>query len=122
MILKINEKDVELKFGIRFVRELDKVGGVDTGNFNMGMALTKAIPALQAYDPVALSNVIYAASYGNSPRPGMTEIDDFLDNYDKIEKLFDDVTKEMLHANVVKVAAKNLMTEKAKPEIKNTTK
>lgn len=122
MILQINGKDVELKFGIRFVRELDKVGGVDTGNFNMGMALTKAIPALQTYDPVALSNVIYAASYGSSPRPGMTEIDDFLDNYDKIEKLFDDVTKEMLHANVVKVAAKNLMTEKAKPEIKNTTK
>ena len=59
MILKINEKDVELKFGVRFVRELDKVGGVDTGSFNMGMALTKAIPALQAYDPVALSNVIY---------------------------------------------------------------
>ena len=35
------KKDVELKFGVRFVRELDKVGGVDTGSFNMGMALTK---------------------------------------------------------------------------------
>ena len=103
MILKINEKDVELKFGVRFVRELDKVG-----SFNMGMALTKAIPALQAYDPVALSNVIYAASYGSTPRPAMTEIDDFLDGYAKIEKLFDDVTKEMLKANAVKVAAKNL--------------
>lgn len=108
MILKINEKDVDLKFGVRFVRELDKVGGVDTGSFNMGMALTKAIPALQAYDPVALSNVIYAASYGSTPRPAMAEIDDFLDGYAKIEKLFDDVTNEMLKANAVKVAAKNL--------------
>ena len=35
MILKINEKDVDLKFGVRFVRELDKVGGVDTGSFNI---------------------------------------------------------------------------------------
>ena len=108
MILKINEKDVELKFGVRFVRELDKVGGVDTGIFYMGRALNKAIPALQAYDPVALSNVIYAASYGSTPRPAMAEIDDFLDGYAKIEKLFDDVTKEMMKANAVKVAAKNL--------------
>ena len=38
----------------------------------------------------------------------MTEIDDFLDGYAKIEKLFDDVTKEMLKANAVKVAKKNL--------------
>lgn len=108
MNLKINEKNVELKFGIRFVRELDIVGGVDTGSFNMGMALTKAIPALQAYDPVALSNVIYAASYGASPRPGMAEVDEFIENYGDIEKLFADVTKEMLKANVVKAAAKNL--------------
>ncbi len=38
----------------------------------------------------------------------MTEIDDFLDGYANIEKLFDDVAKEMLKANAVKVAAKNL--------------
>lgn len=108
MILKFKDKDVELKFGIRFVRELDKVGGVDTGSFNMGMALTKAIPALQAYDPVALSNVIYAASYGVSPRPGVVEVDEFVENDKNIEKLFDEVTKELLKANVVKAAAKNL--------------
>lgn len=122
MILKFKDKDIELKFGVRFVRELDKVGGVDTGNFNMGMALTKAIPALQTYDPVALSNVIYAASYGNSPRPGVKEVDEYVDEAKNIEKLFDEVTKELLKANVVKVAAKNLVTEKAKTETKNTAK
>lgn len=108
MFLKINDKKVELNFGIRFVRELDKVSGVDTGSFNMGMALTKVIPALQTYDPVALSNVIYAASYKATPRPGMNEVDEYLDNVPNIEKLFDGVTKELLKANVVKTAAKNL--------------
>ena len=78
MELKINGKNCELNFGVRFVRELDKVAGVSSKGISLGMALTRTLPALETYDPVALSNVIYAGAYANSPRPTLDDTDKFV--------------------------------------------
>ncbi|WP_273750497.1 tail assembly chaperone [Leuconostoc mesenteroides] len=109
MQVKINNKEVELKFGVKFVRELDKVAGLDVNGASFGMGLTKSVPALNTADPAVLADVIYSASSTNKAfRPSQDDVDNFIDDYDgDLEKLFDDVTKEMSAANAIKVALKN---------------
>ncbi|MCH3952019.1 MULTISPECIES: tail assembly chaperone [Leuconostoc] len=109
MQVKINNKEVELKFGVKFVRELDKVAGLDVNGASFGMGLTKSIPALNTADPAVLADVIYSAASTNKAfRPSQDDVDNFIDDYDgDLEKLFDDVTKEMSSANAIKVALKN---------------
>lgn len=109
MQVKINNKEVELKFGVKFVRELDKVAGLDVNGASFGMGLTKSIPALNTADPAVLADVIYSAASTNKAfRPSQDDVDNFIDDYNgDLEKLFDDVTKEMSAANPIKVALKN---------------
>ncbi|MBC9701119.1 MAG: tail assembly chaperone [Leuconostoc sp.] len=109
MQVKINNKEVELKFGVKFVRELDKVAGLDVNGASFGMGLTKSIPALNTADPAVLADVIYSAASTNKAfRPSQDDVDNFIDDYNgDLEKLFDDVTKEMSAANAIKVALKN---------------
>lgn len=109
MQVKINNKEVELKFGVKFVRELDKVAGLDVNGTSFGMGLTKSIPALNTADPAVLADVIYSAASTNKAfRPSQDDVDNFIDDYDgDLEKLFDDVTKAMSAANAIKVALKN---------------
>ena len=109
MQVKINNKEVELKFGVKFVRELDKVAGLNVNGASFGMGLTKSIPALNTADPAVLADVIYSAASTNKAfRPSQDDVDNFIDDYDgDLEKLFDDVTKEMSAANAIKVALKN---------------
>ena len=108
MEIKLNDKAIELNFGVRFVRELDKVAGMLVNGQSFGFGLTKSLPALQAYDPAVLSDVIYSAAYGVKPRPTQKAIDDFIDTCDDLEKVFDEVNKEINESNAVKVAAKNM--------------
>ena len=109
MQVKINNKEVELKFGVKFVRELDKVAGLDVNGASFGMGLTKSIPALNTADPSVLADVIYSAASTNKAfSPSQDDVDNFIDDYDgDLEKLFDDVIKEMSAANAIKVALKN---------------
>lgn len=111
MKITIAGKEQELNFGVRFVRELDKVAGMEAGGMSLGMGLTKSLPALNAYDPAVLSDVIYSATFRNSPRVSRNDVDDYLDGLTSVkefEKLFDDVSKEVKKANVLKVALKNM--------------
>lgn len=111
MKIKINNTEYELNFGIRFVRELDKIASVSNNGISLGMALMRTLPALQTYDPVALCNVIYAASYGNKPRPSMKAVETFIDkevSFEDLEKYFDDILKEINESTATKLVAKNL--------------
>lgn len=94
MNITVNKKEVSLNFGIKFVRELDKINPVKSGDMDFGMSLTRTIPALQAGDPVAFADVLYSATFDNKKRPSLNDIEDFLDNAD--EKELDSLSKEVL--------------------------
>ena len=108
MEIKINDKNVELNFGVAFVRELDKVAGVKVNGQSFGFGLTKSLPALQAYYPAVLADVLYCAAWANKPRPTQKAIDEFIDTDSDLEKVFDEVNKAIAESNAVKVAAKNM--------------
>lgn len=108
MEIKINGKNVELNFGVAFVRELDKVAGMKVNGQSFGFGLTKSLPALQAYDPAVLADVLYCAAWDNKPRPTQKAIDEFIDTNSDLEKVFAEVNKAIAESNAVKVAAKNM--------------
>ena len=108
MEIKINGKNVELNFGVAFVRELDKVAGMKVNGQSFGFGLTKSLPALQAYDPAVLADVLYCAAWDNKPRLTQKAIDEFIDTDSDLEKVFDEVNKAIAESNAVKVAAKNM--------------
>lgn len=110
MQVKIGEMTQELNFGVRFVRELDKIAGIDTNGVSLGFGLTKSLPGLKSYDPAVLSDIVYSATFKNSPRASRDSVDDFIDGLTEkqLEKLFDNVIKEVNSANAIKVALKNM--------------
>lgn len=105
MELTINDKKVELKFGVRFLRELDKIASVENSGIKFGMGLSRSILGLRAYDAAVLADVLYAASYG---KVGQATIDNYLDNCEDLEKIFDDVIKEISESNVANLAVKKM--------------
>jgi hypothetical protein len=110
MELKINGKTVELQFGVRFVRELDKHAGLQANGVSFGLGLTKTLPALDSYDPAALADVIYSAGYAAKPMLTQQDVDDYIDSLKpaEMEKVFDTLLPELKSSNAVGLAVKKM--------------
>lgn len=107
MELTINDKQYEFKFGTKFVRELDKLFPIIQEGIAFGMGLSaKFIPELKAANINALATILYVANRTESPKVSQGVIDDFIDECEDIEKLFDDVLKELSESNAGKLAMK----------------
>ncbi len=114
MEITINHKKIQLKFGIRFLRELDKIDGVEVQGQSLGFAIQVALPKLENFDPVTLSDALYAASYEASPRPSRADVDDYVDTCDDLESLFIEIRREIETSNSIKLTAKKLQEISAK--------
>lgn len=102
MQLTINEKTVNVRFGVGFVRELDKRFPLEAKGVKLGMVLSMKIPEILGGDVASLSDVIYAGTVLETKRPSQQEIDEFIDNHSDIEALFDEVLKELEESNAGK--------------------
>lgn len=105
MELKINGHNVALVFGMAFVRELNHLAGVATKEgINLGMALQTTIPSLLGADPVAIANVIYAATaHIKVGRPTQEDVDAYLESeVEDWDKLAEKLVTELEKSNVTK--------------------
>lgn len=102
MQLTINKKTVNVRFGVGFVRELDKRFPLEAKGVKLGMSLSMKIPEILGGDVASLSDVIYAGTVLEKERPSQQEIDEFIDNHSNIETLFDEVLKELEESNAGK--------------------
>ena len=103
MLFEIKGKDYELKFGIGFIRKLDEVYKADYSGIEFGMGLTMATIQLQQYNPAGLSEVIRAAVKGNVRLSAVDEaIEDYADEHDGLESLFEEINSELGKSTVVK--------------------
>jgi len=104
MELTIKGKQVHFKFGVKFVRELDKNLVIEQNGVSFGLALAvKIIPELEMANVATLSNVLFLANRTETPKLSQGDIDDFIDECEDIEKLFDDVLKEITESNTGKL-------------------
>lgn len=115
MQLTINDKTVNLYFGVGFVRELDKRCGLETQGLKLGMALTGKIPALFGGDVAALADILFAATITEKNRPTQKEVDNYIDNVENLEQLFEQVLDELEQSNggkkLVKQMKENLVEQ-----------
>lgn len=114
MILEINGKQYESRFGIRFIRELDKTNSLEREGIKFGAGLELKVPMLVACDTVALSDVLYAGTVTEKSRPTQIEVDDFVENHGDIEALFNEVLDELKKSNATKLKMQQLEAELSK--------
>ena len=110
MELTIDGKKYELNFGIGFVHELDKIAGMKSNGVSMGMSLMLTLPAFEAFDPMALYNILYAGTHADNPRPSGKDIEGYLDSLTdvKIDKLFKDIGAELKKSAMVRYTSNRL--------------
>lgn len=108
MEFRIDEKTYRGKFGIKFVRELDKKFGMKRDDIDLGMAISTKTPSLLAGDTTTLADFIHLSTVTENTRPTLEEIENFIDDHDDIEELFDEVVKELEEANATKKAFKEV--------------
>lgn len=108
MILKINEKEYNVHFGIQFIRELDKKNFLEEKGAKFGAGLELKATALYSYDTVALAEILYAGTCTERTRPAMNEIDRYIENYENLEALFDEVISELKKGNATRLKMENL--------------
>lgn len=107
MQLVINGKTHNVKFGVKFVRSLDKAYPIKQQGLKFGMALSAKIPELYAKNIASLADIIYHGTVTESPRPSLVDVETFVEEHEDLEKLFDDVLQELSESN----AGKSLMSE-----------
>jgi hypothetical protein len=110
--LTINEKVYQFRFGMGFIREINKtmsapIDGVPGEKQNVG--LRYKIGCLHDNDVEALVEVLNAANKTENPRVTVKELDSYIENPDTdIEKLFEDVLDFLRQSNATKKVATDL--------------
>lgn len=102
MQIQINGNAVNVRFGVRFVRELDKLYPLELKGMKLGMVLSMKIPEILGGDIASLSDIIYAGTVLENNRPSQSDVDEFIENHEDIDKLFDDVINELEQSNAGK--------------------
>lgn len=117
MEFKIGHKNYELKFGVKCVRELDKVYKIDREGLEFGMGVNLAFIQLQTKSISGLSDIIKAAISHIDSAPNINKVDEALEVYadenDGFSKLFDEIKEAMGKSPVMKETLKDFQ-EKAK--------
>ena len=106
MLFEIAGKEYELKFGLKFIRELDKAYTVNYEGLEFGMGVNMAYTGLLQYNPSTLAEVIKAATAHLSSSPRINQIDEAIEQYaeenDGLDQLFEDVIEELGKSKVTK--------------------
>lgn len=103
--LTINDKVYQFKFGMGFLREVNSkyqkpIDGLPGAKENIGlqMLFTGATQGGTEY----LVEILEAANKGQNPRVTKALIDQYIDDCEDIDKLFDDVIEGLKSANATK--------------------
>ena len=109
MQIKINGKNYDLNFGIRWVLLMNQKHNITQNGLSQGMGINQAVASLKQYDPVGLSEILLNATWINKDRPTSADIDHYLDTDADIKKLCDGILKEIEVANATKAQVKNVL-------------
>lgn len=109
MQIKINGKDYELNFGIRWVLLMNQKHNITQNGLSQGMGINQAVASLSQYDPIGLSEILLNATWINKERPTSADIEHYLETDADVKKLCDSILKEIETANATKAQVKNVL-------------
>lgn len=109
MVMEIKGAEYEVHFGIKFIRELDKKYEIERENMKFGAGLEMIVPLLLGYDATKLSEVLYLSTCTEKKRPNQESVDEYVENHEDIEKLFEEVMDELKNSNATRLKVKDLM-------------
>lgn len=104
MFIEYEGKEIELRFDVLFLKEIDKKLGFETEGVNIGKGMTMIAGSLESGDiPTLMTIIEVAQKYSKKKFKKISEIEDFLDNLieneaddeDAIQALCDEVLEEM---------------------------
>lgn len=107
--LTINEKVYQFKFGLGFVRDINKrmkkpIDGMPGENQDVGLQF--AVASLMDENPIELVEILDIANKTERPRVTRAELDAYIeDENTDIEQLFKDVLDFLCKANATKKVA-----------------
>lgn len=120
MEFKIGKKNYQLKFGLKCIRELDKVYKVDREGLQFGMGVNLAFMQLNTKSVSALSNVIKAAVSHVESAPNIEKVDVAVENFaeenEGLGKLFDQIIDEMGKSPVMKETVQDFQARATQAE------
>ena len=85
MKLKINKKEYTLHMGLAFIRELDRRYTQNFAGVEFGHGVAKVFLGLTQYNPVALSDLILAATVTLDEQPSLEDIEKEMMSWDEKE-------------------------------------
>lgn len=117
MVLTIDGHDYNVKFGIGFLRELDKKYFTETqSGIKFGMGAETKIPMILTNDVITLAEFLYVGTCTEEKRPTQAQIDSFIDETEDIEALFKEVVEELKKQNATKLTIGELEKNLKKQE------
>jgi len=117
MDLKINGKDYQLQFGLKFINQLDNIYTQEVDKVKFGMGVEMMTSYLAMRNPLVLLNIIKAGTSHLNSKPSNNDIENLLEehaNGGTLEKLFKDVTEAMENAPFLKNKMKRAKQEAKK--------
>ena len=106
MQIKINGIDHTLRFGLKFIRELDEKYYFEKNGVKFGATLEDRVPLIFSHDPVTLADFLYSATATEDNRPTRDQIDTYIEECEDIDKLFEEVLSELKNSNITKKVTK----------------
>lgn len=109
MILTINGVDYELKFGLKFCREISKDRQEKQNGFDIRIGIENAVNSLYSGDVLILPELIKASTCGLEKRPKDSEIEEYLDNHEDLEQLCEDFLEQLKTQSATKKKATDII-------------
>lgn len=110
MQIKINGVDHTLRFGLKFIRELDEKYYFEKNGVKFGATLEDRVPLIFSHDPVTLADFLYSATATEDNRPTRDQIDTYIEECEDIDKLFEEVLSELKNSNVTRGRVEQMET------------
>lgn len=108
MTIKIDNTEHVVRFGIKFVGEVDKLFSDKKDAYGVGMAY--AVPRLLDGDVPFLSKILWLSMCTEKNRPSQDKVDEFVENVNDIEALMAETIEELKNANATKLKTRQMVT------------
>jgi len=109
--MMINGQTYEFKFGMAFVREIDKRHTRELNGMTQYIGLAYKVAELTEYNLEALFDVLYLANKGFKPRLDQSTFDEWIEDPDTdIEEVFKTVLNFLEQSNCTRIMTKQVRT------------